>query len=214
MPAPGELKRRKKTKNPFRWIKEKILDPVFKKLKPHIQNFLKTKFGSSMKKFVHWLNESVIQQDKYGLMNAIKSVVPGGQYLDQALKIAGNLADKADYDKVGQFIEKLIYQSDKQDKVIKDFAAKYEDTTVGKMMKESEKLRERTSTEFIQPAIQENMRALRPKHPVVDSPVEVKIQPSRRPNPVEENEEGEEGEDSTLTKNQRVAMNIFGKPIN
>ena len=213
MPAPGELKRRKKTKNPFRWIKEKIIDPVFKKLKPHIQTFLKTKFGSSMKKFVHWLNESVIQQDKYGLMNAIKSVVPGGQYLDQALKIAGNLADKADYDKVGQFIEKLIYQSDKQDKVIKEFE-KYEDTTVGKLMKESEKMRERTNTEYIQPTIQESVRLMQTKRPAAPPPVGGKIQPARRPNPVEEIEENEDEEDSTLTKNQRVAMNIFGKPIN
>ena len=209
MPAPGELKRRKKTKNPFRWIKEKIIDPVFKKLKPHIQTFLKTKFGSSMKKFVHWLNESVIQQDKYGLMNAIKSVVPGGQYLDQALKIAGNLADRADYDKVGEFIERLIYQSDKQDAVIKEFG-KYEDTGVGRLMTESEKLRERVNTEVIQPALRVNTRAVQTQRPAVPNADGAKTQPARVANPVEENED----DDQALTKNQLAAKRIFGKPIN
>lgn len=205
MPAPGELKRRKKTKNPFRWIKEKILDPVMKKLKPHIQDFLKTKFGSSMKKFVHWLNDSVIQQDKYGLMNAIKSVVPYGQYLDQALKIAGNLADKADYSKVGQFIEKLVYQSDKQDKVIQEFA-NYEDTLVGKAMKETEKIQNRANTEFIKPAIQENERVLQQKQSFTTA-----IQEANRMNQIEQNEDEEE---QGLTKNQRTERKLFGKPIN
>lgn len=205
MPAPGELKRRKKTKNPFRWIKEKILDPVMKKLKPHIQDFLKTKFGSSMKKFVHWLNDSVIQQDKYGLMNAIKSVVPYGQYLDQALKIAGNLADKADYSKVGQFIEKLVYQSDKQDKVIQEFA-NYEDTLVGKAMKETEKIQNRANTEFIKPAIQENERVLQQKQSFTTA-----IQEANRMNQIEQNEDDEE---QGLTKNQRTERKLFGKPIN
>lgn len=205
MPAPGELKRRKKTKNPFRWIKEKILDPVMKKLKPHIQDFLKTKFGSSMKKFVHWLNDSVIQQDKYGLMNAIKSVVPYGQYLDQALKIAGNLADKADYSKVGQFIEKLVYQSDKQDKVIQEFA-NYEDTLVGKAMKETEKIQNRANTEFIKPAIQENERVLQQKQSFTTA-----IQEANRMNQTEQNEDEEE---QGLTKNQRTERKLFGKPIN
>lgn len=208
MPAPGELKRRKKTKNPFRWIKEKILDPILKKLKPHIQDFLKTKFGSSLKKFAHWVNDSVIQQDKFGLMNAIRSVVPYGQYLEQALKIAGNLADKMDYDKVGQFIEKLVYQSDRQDKVIKDFA-KYEDTTVGKAMNESEKLRERVNKEFIKPALE---RVKKTEAVSRETREPIRTQP-RTQVPIEENEENEE-EDSSLTTNQRVVRKYFGNPIN
>ena len=211
MPAPGELKRRKKTKNPFRWIKEKILDPVLKKLKPHIQDFLKTKFGSSLKKFAHWVNESVIQQDRYGLMNAIRSVVPYGQYLDQALKIEGNLAEKMDYDKVGQFIEKLVYQSDKQDKVIQEFA-NYEDTLVGKVMNESEKLRERSNTEFIEPAHERTQKQAASRPMRAQAGIEpIRFQRPQNQVPIEENDDDE---DSTLTKNQRVAINIFGKPIN
>ena len=208
MPAPGELKRKKKSKNPFRWIKEKILDPILKKLKPHIQDFLKSKFGSSLKKFAHWVNESVIQQDKFGLMNAIRSVVPYGQYLDQALKIAGNLAEKMDYDKIGKFVEKLVYQSDKQDKVIKEFE-KYEDTLVGKAMNESEKARERANTEFIQPALERTRKMEAESH-------QIRQTAPSHPKPqvfVDEKEENEE-EDSTLTKNQRVVRKYFGKPIN
>lgn len=221
MPAPGELKRRKKTKNPFRWIKEKILDPVMKKLKPHIQTFLKTKFGSSMKKFAHWINQSVIQQDKFGLMNAIKSVVPGGQYLDQALKIAGNLAEKADYDAIGKFVEKLVYNSDKQDQVIKTYNENYNESITARSLKEAQRGVERINREEIQPAVQQNMEALRIRIPnkVTNGIEGAKTQPMRRQapqpsNPTAETDNNDDDEDSTMTKNQRVAMNIFGKPIN
>lgn len=218
MPAPGELKRKKKTKNPFRWIKEKILDPVMKKLKPHIQNFLKTKFGSSMKKFAHWINQSVIQQDKFGLMNAIKSVVPGGQYLDQALKIAGNLAEKADYDAIGKFVEKLVYNSDKQDQVIRNYSENYNESITARSLQDAQRGVERIKQEEIKPAVQQNMEALRIRIPnkVTNGIEGAKIQPMRRQasGQMSQVEADEDDEDSTMTKNQLAAKKIFGKPIN
>lgn len=208
MPAPGELKRRKKTKNPLRWIKEKIIDPVMKKLKPHIQNFLKTKFGSSMKKFAHWINESVIQQDKYGLMNAIKSVVPGGVYLDQALKIAGNLFEKADYDAVGQFIEQLVYRSDNQESVINSFESMHQ-----KQQHENNQRVQKETKERPQPAIQRNVTVL--NEPFKIPPMRAPIVGENLKQKIEDDaEENEEEDDSPAGKNQRLRQNIFGKPIN
>ena len=120
MPSAGALKRRKKLKEGFKWLKNKILDPILKKLSPLVRKFLKSKFGSSMTKFATWLNQTVIQKDKFGIMNAIKDLIPYGQYLEKAIKIAGNFIEQADWDKVGEFIEKLVYNSDKQNKVIED----------------------------------------------------------------------------------------------
>lgn len=118
MPSAGALKRRKKLKEGFKWLKNKILDPILKKLSPLVQKFLKSKFGSSMSKFATWLNQTVIQKDKFGIMNAIKDLIPYGQYLEKALKIAGNFIEQADWNKVGEFIEKLVYNSDKQEEII------------------------------------------------------------------------------------------------
>ena len=118
MPSAGALKRRKKLKDGFKWLKNKILDPILKKLSPLVRKFLKSKFGSSMSKFATWLNQTVIQKDKFGIMNSIKDLIPYGQYLEKALKIAGNFIEQADWNKVGEFIEKLVYNSDKQEEII------------------------------------------------------------------------------------------------
>ena len=62
----------------------------------------------------------MIQKDKFGITNAIKDLIPYGQYLEKALKMAGNFIEQADWDKVGEFIEKLVFNSDDQNKVIED----------------------------------------------------------------------------------------------
>lgn len=204
MPAPGEYKRRKKTKNPLRWIKEKILDPILKKLKPIVRKFLKTKFGSSVSKFATWLNEKVIQQDKFGLMSAIRSVVPGGVYLEQALKIAGNLVEKADYDAIGKFIESLVFKSDRQEETIDEYAKSVgtgeKAQTLPKSLKVSGQL---------QPDVPAR-RTIRIERPRLDQALPSRVKPQVLAQRIDDDED----EGSPDGSDQSVAQRIFGKPMN
>lgn len=205
MPAPGEHKRRKKTKNPLRWIKEKIIDPVLDKLKPLVRKFLKTKFGSSVGKFAAWLNEKVIQQDKYGLMSAIRSVVPGGVYLEQALKIAGNLVEKADYDAIGRFIESLVFKSDRQEETIDEYA---------KSVGTEEKVR--TMPKFMKVTRQQDpnepaKQTIRIERPRFDQGLPSRVKPQVLAQRVDDDDEDEGSAGGT---DQSVAQRIFGKPMN
>ena len=204
MPAPGEHKRRKKTKNPLRWIKEKIIDPVLKKLKPMVQKFLKTKFGSSVGKFATWLNEKVIQQDKFGLMSAIRSVVPGGAYLEQALKIAGNLIEKADYDAIGKFIESLVFKSDKQEETIDEYAKSVGTTQKSQVLPKILKDRRQ---QHIGPTSQ----PIRIERPRLDQHLPLQVKPQPLAQRIDDDDEDEGSAGGT---DQSVAQRIFGKPMN
>lgn len=205
MPAPGEYKRRKKTKNPLRWIKEKIIDPVLKKLKPIVRKFLKSKFGSSVGKFAKWLNEKVIQQDKFGLMSAIRSVVPGGAYLEQALKIAGNLVEKADYDAIGKFIESLVFKSDKQEETIDEYAK-----SVGTAQK-SQVLSKFLKVGRQQQPIAPPSQTIRIERQRLDQHLPLQVKPQPLAQRIDDDDEDEASVGGT---NQSVAQRIFGKPMN
>ena len=204
MPAPGEHKRRKKTKNPLRWIKEKIIDPVLKKLKPMVQKFLNSKFGSSVGKFATWLNEKVIQQDKFGLMSAIRSVVPGGAYLEQALKIAGNLVEKADYDAIGKFIESLVFKSDKQEETIDEYA---KSVGTGEKSQVLPKFLKVGRQQPIGPASQ----TIRIERPRFDQSLPSRVKPQVLAQRIDDDDEDEGSAGGT---DQSVAQRIFGKPMN
>lgn len=200
MPAPGEYKKRKKLKNPIKWLKEKIVDPLLEKLRPLVRTFLKSKFGSSLSKFVTWVNQSVIQQDKFGLMNAIKSVVPGGVYLDQALKIAGNLIEKADYDAIGRFVEALVFNSDKQEETIASYGKTLEDTLRSK----TNTLRTNTPANPVRRQVQAAFKTQMTSQPP----------PQTYSQPIEDSDDDDDDQRSTRQSSLSAAERVFGKPIN
>jgi len=190
MVAPGQLKRNKKLKNVWHWVKKHIVDPVWNAISPHVKKFLNEKFGSSLSKFAKWLNEAVIKKDKFGILAAIRGVVPGGVYIDQAIKIAGNLIENVDYEKVGKFLNDLIYKSDKQEQVIQQ----YEQETNKESKQKAIQIQQEKKTKLIPKIL--------PK--ITPQKVVQKIQSND-----EEAEEADEDEEEYSTTNQRTAASLF-----